>query len=144
MPFHVALQRGATLAASKCSSQKALKSAARLCWASNEHHPKCIRYTHKNNLGMQERTQYVYMHVLRQKLQRYFDFICLCYSSWKRLCSRQHIISAWAEMTGAGSDPSLFLAFLTAFSSFAFNQSMMALCTGQFPAWTLAPVHLPP
>lgn len=102
MPLHVALQRVAALAASKCSSQKALKSAACFCWVSNAHHPYCIQYTHKHKKQLKDaRTNKVRARAsntcTRQKLKAYFDLICLCYSSWKRLCSRQHIISAWGD-----------------------------------------------
>lgn len=80
----------------------------------------------------------------RQKLQGFFDLICLCYSSWKRLCSRRHILSAWGEMTGAGFPPFFISVSSHSVQIVCLTPSMMAIRAGRFPAWTVASVYLSP
>lgn len=144
MTLHVALQPVAALAASKRSSQKALKSCCAVvpcvkCISSILH---SSMHTNTKKQLKDARTRKVRAHssntCTHQKLQGYFDLICLCYSSWKRLCSRQHIISAWEEMT-AGFPPSLFSSLLTAFSSFVwlYLRWHSALAGFQHELWPL-------
>lgn len=115
MWLHVALQWCAGLAASQCSSQKALECCAVVpSVKGTSSTPQHYTQTHKTKLKTLGRTsRYVHSRRVRaraKKLRGYFDLICLCYSSWKRLRSRQRIISAWGELTGAGLPPSFISA----------------------------------